>query len=62
METLYNFIKAFDIFGITYSFKYKDKEKYQTIPGGSTALSFLTTVLIVVIYYFIPFSNRKTLL
>ena len=59
METLYNFIKAFDIYGITYSFKYKDKEKYQTISGGLIALLFLIIVLIVVIYYFIPFSNRK---
>jgi len=59
METLSHFIKAFDIYGITYSFKYKNKERYQTILGGLIALLFLILVFIVVIYYFIPFSKRK---
>ena len=59
METLSNFLRAFDIYGITYSFKYKNKERYQTISGGLIALLFLILVFIVVIYYFIPFSKRK---
>ena len=59
MESIFNFIRAFDIYGITYSFKYKDKERYQTIYGGLIALLFLILVIVVVIYYFIPFSNRK---
>ena len=59
METLSNFLRAFDIYGITYSFKYKNKERYQTILGGLIALLFLILVFIVVIYYFIPFSKRK---
>ena len=59
MENVSNFIKAFDIYGITYSFKYNNKERYQTILGGLIALLFLLLVFIVVIYYFIPFSNRK---
>ena len=59
METLTNFIKAFDIYGITYSFRYKNRERYQTISGGLIAILFLILVLVVVIYYFIPFANWK---
>ena len=59
MKSIKHFIRAFDIYGITYSFRYKNKERYQTISGGLTALIFLIIVLIVVIYYFIPFTNRK---
>ena len=59
MKTIKNFLKTIDIFGITLSFKYKQKERYQTVLGGFILILFLILVLIVGIYYFIPFSNRK---
>ena len=59
MKSLKNFLRAIDIYGIIYSFKYKGKEKYQTILGGFIILLFLILALIVGIYYFIPFINRK---
>ena len=59
MKTIKNFLRTIDIFGITLSFKYKQKERYQTILGGFILILFLILVIIVGIYYFIPFSNRK---
>ena len=34
METINYFLSAIDIFGTTYSFRYKQKERYQTVLGG----------------------------
>ena len=59
MDNIKNIIRAFDIYGITYSFRYKNKEKYQTLSGGIIVILFLILVLIVGIYYLIPFANRK---
>ena len=59
MYKLKNFLSSFDIYGITYSFRYKDKEKYQTVTGGIVVILFLILVIYVGIYYFIPFVHRK---
>ena len=59
METIKHFLRTIDIFGITYSFRYKQKERYQTALGGFILLLFFTLVLILGIYYFIPFINMK---
>ena len=59
MKSIKNFLIPFDIFGITYAFRYKDKEKYQTSLGGLVVIFFMILVIIAGIYYFIPFVNRK---
>ena len=59
METIKLFLSTIDIFGITYTFRYKQKERYQTILGGFIFILFLILVLMVGIYYFIPFIKRK---
>ena len=59
MEAIKNFLSAIDIFGTTYSFKYKQKERFQTILGGFILILFLALVLAFGIYYFIPFIKRK---
>ena len=59
MDNIKNIIRTFDIYGITYSFRYKNKERYQTLSGGIIVILFLILVLIVGIYYLIPFANRK---
>ena len=59
MKTIKNFFTALDIFGVTYGFRYKDKEKFQTAVGGFFVLLFFALVLGMGIYYFIPFINRK---
>ena len=59
MNSIKNFLRALDIFGVNFSFRYKTKEKYQTSLGGFIIILFFIVVLVVGIYYFIPFINRK---
>ena len=59
MKAIKNFLRTIDIFGITYAFKYKQKERYQTVLGGFILILFIILVIGVGIYYFIPFANRK---
>ena len=59
MKTIRNFFRAIDIFGITYSFRYKDREKYKTAFGGFILSLFIIVVCVLGIYYLIPFINRK---
>ena len=59
MEIIKYFLSAIDIFGTTYSFRYKQKERYQTVLGGFVLILFLALVLAFGIYNFIPFINRK---
>ena len=59
MKNIKNFLKTCDLFGITFTFRYKTKEKYQTSLGGIFNILFFILVLSLGIYYFIPFLNRK---
>ena len=59
MKILKNFLKSIDIFGITFSFRYKNKEHYQTSFGGLIVILFSILVLVVGLYYLIPFANRQ---
>ena len=59
MKKIKSFLRSIDIFGTTFSFRYKDRERYQTIEGGIIIILFIILVLIVGIYYFIPFLHRK---
>ena len=45
MKSIENFLLMIDIFGITYSFRYKEKEKYQTAFGGIIFLLFIVLAL-----------------
>ena len=59
MESIKSFLSKIDIFGVPYSFKYKSEDKYTTPLGGLIVLLFVSAALILGIYYFIPFYNRK---
>ena len=59
MKAIKNFFTTIDIFGFTYNFRYKNREKFQTALGGVIILLFLVLVCVMGIYYFIPFINRK---
>ena len=59
MGTIKNLFKTIDIFGINFSFRYKDKERYQTVLGGFILFLFLILILIFGIYNLIPFMNRQ---
>ena len=57
--SIQSFFRALDIFGVTFAFRYKSKEKYQTAVGGLFVLLFFVLAIAMGIYYFIPFINRK---
>ena len=59
MKSFKSLLRKIDFFGVPYSFKYRDKEKYTTALGGLFAVLFIAAALFTGIYYFIPFYNRK---
>ena len=59
MKSLKSFLRKIDFFGVPFSFKYKNKEKYTTAIGGFFMVLFICAALFLGIYYFIPFYNRK---
>ena len=61
MNCIKGFFQKIDVFGVPYSFKHKKSEKYNTSLGGFIFFLFIVAVLIIGIYYFIPFYNRKNL-
>mgnify|MGYP006988899353 FL=1 len=59
MKCIKGFLRKIDVFGVPYSFKHKANEKYSTSLGGFIFVIFVVAVLVIGIYYFIPFYNRK---
>ena len=59
MKCIKGFLQKIDVFGVPYSFKHKQNEKYNTSLGGFIFLLFIIAILVIGIYYFIPFYNRK---
>ena len=59
MRSIKSFLRKLDMFGVSYNFRYKSREKYQTSLGGFFILLFVILVLGMGIYYFIPFIGRK---
>ena len=59
MKKIKKFLKKIDLFAIPFVFKYKNKYKYYSSLGGLMSLLFVIAALIIGIYYFIPFYNRK---
>ena len=59
MSVVGGFLKKVDFFGVSFSFKYQEKEKFTTSLGGIISIIFITICLAFGIYNFIPFYNRK---
>jgi len=59
MKCIKGFFQTIDVFGVSYTFKYKKREKYKTSLGGFIFFLFIIIILIIGIYYFIPFYSRK---
>ena len=59
IKCIKRFLKKFDVFGVNFSFKYRQEDKYQTSLGGIFFIAFCVVVAVVGIYYFIPFIKRK---
>ena len=61
MKVCKNFLRKIDIFGVSFNFKYKTKDKYSTPFGGFFLLLFGAFGLAFGVYYLLPFINRKNL-
>ena len=59
MRAIRKTLKKFDVFGVPFSFRYKNEDRYSTPLGGLFFILFCIIVVVVIIYYFIPFFNRK---
>ena len=59
MKKINGFFRKIDSFGVSYTFKYKTKEKYTTPLGGVITLLFTIIAVTTGIYNFIPFYNKK---
>ena len=59
MSSLRELLKKLDFFGVSFSFKYHEKEKFTTSLGGIISIIFITICLAFATYNFIPFYNRK---
>ena len=59
MQKLKYILRKFDIFGVPFSFKYKDEGSFTTSLGGIFFIIYCIIFFAVGIYYFIPFYIRK---
>ena len=53
------FLKTFDYFGVNFSFKIKDREKYQSSFGGLVFILFLALVIVYIVITFQIFLRRE---
>ncbi len=56
-EYIKGFIKKVDLFGVSFSFKYKCEEKYSTYTGGIICLIFCICSIIYCLINFVLFIN-----
>ena len=59
MKNIKIYLRKFDAFGVSYSFKYKANEKFTTSLGGFITILFIILCLSFGIYNFIPFYNKN---
>ena len=52
-------LRKMDAFAVPFSFKHRSNDKYGTALGGFFVFLFCIAVIVIAIYYFIPFINRK---
>ena len=53
------YLRLFDFFGESFTFRYKDENKQTTILGGIICILFYVIAIIYFVYKFIPFKNKK---
>ena len=59
MKSIKSFLRSIDFFAVPLSFRYKGRNYYATSLGGLFIILLVIVVLVIGIYYFIPFVNRK---
>ena len=59
MKHIKSLLEKFDSFGVSFSFRYKSEDKYTSSFGGIITILFIVVTLVIGIYSFIPFYNKK---
>ena len=59
VNTIKNFFKKIDSFGVSFSFKYKAEDNYSTVLGGIISLFFFIIFFLYLLYNFIPFYKKE---
>ena len=59
LRSIKRFLRAFDFFGESFTFKYKDEDKHSTILGGLICIIFFAIAISYFIYNFIPFARNE---
>jgi hypothetical protein len=59
LKKVKNVLKAFDFFGESFTFTYKNEDKHSTAFGGFICILFYLIALIYFIYKFIPFIHNE---
>ena len=57
--TIKRFLRTFDFFGESFTFRYKDEDKHSTVLGGIIFIVFSIIALAYAIYNFIPFVHKE---
>ena len=59
LKSIKRFLRAFDFFGESFTFRYKDEDKHSTALGGIICIVFYLIAISYFIYNFIPFVKDK---
>ena len=59
MKGIKRILKQCDFFGVPFAFKYRGEDTFTTSLGGLFFIIYILVVIVMGIYYFIPFINRK---
>ena len=57
--TIRKFLRFVDVFGESFTFRYKDEDKHSTKLGGVICICFYIIAILFFVYNFIPFYHRK---
>ena len=57
--TIRSFLRNFDFFGESFTFRYKDENKLSTVLSGIICIIFYIIGFVYIVINFIPFYNRK---
>ena len=59
LKKIKGFIRKFDFFGESFTFRYKDEDKHSSVLGGIIYIIFYIIAFVYFLYNFIPFINHK---
>ncbi len=59
LKTIKKYLRMFDFFGESFTFRYKDEDKHLSALSGFICISFYIFALVYIAANFIPFIQRK---